>query len=358
MTARPNAQEAARGHAPGDWVMRLRIDPTAFVAPGAVVVGEVSLGARSSIWFNTVVRADTAPVTVGDDSNVQDNSVVHEDEGFPVVIGARVTVGHRSIVHGCVIEDDCLIGMGSIVLTGARIGAGSLLGAGALVLERQTIPPGSLVLGSPAKVVGEVRPPHREAIQNGTRHYVELARSYRERGFGRPLPAGMDATGLARTDPGPPGAREWEHCLALLEDTPRWVAARLAGHGADAWRSRPADGRWSALEVLGHLAETDRAVFTPRLERLLAEPSPWLENVDVARATGASGQAADALHREWSVLRAGLVARLRALRPADWARGGTHAVQGPYSIGEMVRRWADHDLAHRRQMSEALGGPR
>lgn len=360
MTARPDARGAGAApvHAPGDWIMRLRIDPTAFVAPGAVVVGEVSLAARSSVWFNTVVRGDTAPVTVGEDSNVQDNSVVHEDEGFPVVIGARVTVGHRSIVHGCVIEDDCLIGMGSIVLTGARIGAGSLLGAGALVLEHQTIPPESLVLGSPAKVVGEVRPAHREAIRNGTRHYVELARSYMERGLGRPLPPGVGATGLARTDPGPPAVREWEQCLAVLEESPRWVAARLAAHPGDAWWSRAAAGRWSALEVLGHLAETDRAVFAPRLERLLSEPAPWLEDVDVARATGASAPAADALHREWSALRAGLVARLRALRPADWARGGTHAVQGPYSIGEMVRRWVDHDLAHRRQMGEALGEPR
>jgi hypothetical protein len=248
--------------------------------------------------------------------------------------------------------------MGSIVLTGARVGAGSLLGAGALVLEHQTIPPGSLALGSPAKVVGEVGPAHREAIRNGTRHYVELARSYVERGFGRPLPGAASPTGLGRTEPGSPGPREWEQCLRVLEETPGWVAARFASHDGEAWRSRPAAGRWSAIEVFGHLAETDRAVFAPRLERLLAEPSPWLENVDMARVTGAGGAAdaaPDALQREWASLRTEMVARLRALRPADWARTGTHAVQGPYSIGEMVRRWADHDLAHRRQMGEALG---
>src|SRR5262249_5708342 len=134
------------------WTARLRLHPTAFVAPGAVVVGDVTLGARSSVWFNTVVRADSDRVEIGEDTNVQDNSTVHQDEGMPALVGARVTVGHRAIIHGCVIEDDCLIGMGATVLSGARIGKGSLIGAGALVKEGQVIPAGSLALGTPARV--------------------------------------------------------------------------------------------------------------------------------------------------------------------------------------------------------------
>ncbi len=173
-------------HEPG----RLRIDPSAFVALGAVVVGDVELGARSSVWFNTVVRGDSAPVTVGEETNLQDLCVIHEDEGLPAVIGARVTVGHRAILHGCVIEDDCLVGMGAIVLSGARIGGGSLIGAGALVREGMVVPPGSLVIGMPARVVGAVGPRHREAIRNGAEHYVALAQSYREQGFGQPAHKG------------------------------------------------------------------------------------------------------------------------------------------------------------------------
>src|SRR5439155_9776075 len=109
---RPPVTERAR-----DWPARLSLDPTAFIAPGAVVVGEVALGPRASVWFNSVVRGDSDRVEIGADSNIQDNSTVHQDEGFPALIGARVTVGHRAVVHGCVIEDDCLIGMGAIVLS-------------------------------------------------------------------------------------------------------------------------------------------------------------------------------------------------------------------------------------------------
>ena len=169
-----------------EWPMRLVIDPSAFVAPGAIVVGEVTLGARSSVWFHTVVRGDGPGITVGADTNLQDHTVVHVDEGYPAMVGNRVTVGHRAIVHGCVIEDDCLIGMGAIVLSGAHVGAGSLVGAGALVREGQRIPPGSLVLGAPARVLGPVTDAHREAIRNGAGHYVALSRSYLARGIARP----------------------------------------------------------------------------------------------------------------------------------------------------------------------------
>jgi len=171
---------------PGAWESRVRIDASVFLAEGAVVVGEVTIGPGASVWFNTVVRGDTAPVTIGAGTNLQDLTMVHVDEGEPAVVGARVTVGHRAIIHGCRIEDDVLVGMGAIVLSGARIGTGSLIGAGALVREGQVIPPGSLVLGAPARVVGPVTAAHRAAIERGAAHYQALARSYLERGYGRP----------------------------------------------------------------------------------------------------------------------------------------------------------------------------
>ena len=167
---------------------RLIVDPSVFLAPGAVVCGAVQIGAHSSVWFHTVLRGDTDAITIGAHSNVQDLTIVHVDAGCPTIVGDRVTIGHRAIIHGCVIEDDCLIGMGAIVLSGARIGAGSLIGAGALVRERQVIPAGSLVLGAPGRVAGEVQPAHREAIERGAAHYAELARDYLAQGVGQPIP--------------------------------------------------------------------------------------------------------------------------------------------------------------------------
>jgi carbonic anhydrase/acetyltransferase-like protein (isoleucine patch superfamily) len=168
---------------------RLSIDPSVFLAPGAMVLGDVRIGAHSSVWFHTVMRGDTDRIEIGAHTNVQDLTMVHVDEGCPTIVGDRVTIGHRAIIHGCVIEDDCLIGMGAIVLSGARIGAGSLIGAGALVRERQVIPPGSLVLGAPGRVTSEVQPQHREAIARGAAHYAELALDYLAQGFGQPIPA-------------------------------------------------------------------------------------------------------------------------------------------------------------------------
>jgi carbonic anhydrase/acetyltransferase-like protein (isoleucine patch superfamily) len=177
-----------------DFPLAVRIDPTAFVAPGAVVVGEVTLGARSSVWFGAVLRGDMDAIVLGEDSNIQDNSVVHVDAGVPVAIGRRVVIGHRAVVHGSTVEDDCLIGMGAILLNRSRIGAGSLVAAGALVSEDRVIPPGSLVVGVPGKVVGSVTPEMTIAIARGAEHYVALARTYRERGMACVLTA---AGGLA-----------------------------------------------------------------------------------------------------------------------------------------------------------------
>lgn len=159
---------------------RLEIDATAFVAPGAVLVGAVRLGRECSVWFNATLRGDLAPIEIGAGSNVQDGCVVHVDRGMPAQIGERVTLGHGAIVHGAVIEDDVLVAMRAVVLSGCRVGRDCLIGAGAVVPEETTIPPGSLVLGIPGRVVRPLRPEEIERIHKNAASYVDLARAYRE----------------------------------------------------------------------------------------------------------------------------------------------------------------------------------
>ncbi len=136
--------------------MEPEIDPTAWVAPGAQVMGRVMLGAGASVWFGAVLRGDNEPITVGAGTNIQENSVLHTDWGFPLTIGANCTVGHRAMLHGCVIGEGTLIGMGAIVLNGAVIGRGCLIGAGSLITEGKVIPDRSLVMGAPGRVVREL----------------------------------------------------------------------------------------------------------------------------------------------------------------------------------------------------------
>lgn len=128
------------------------IDPAAFVAPTAVVVGKVTMGPRASLWYGAIARADAEVIEIGADSNVQDGSTLHSDPGFPLVVGRGVTVGHGVVLHGCRVDDDVLVGMGSTVLNGAHIGSGSIIAAGAVVMQGADIPPNSLVAGVPAKV--------------------------------------------------------------------------------------------------------------------------------------------------------------------------------------------------------------
>ena len=154
------------------------IDPTAFIAPGARVVGDVTLGRESSVWYNAVVRGDMAPVRIGEQTNIQDLSVLHVDENIPCSVGSRVGVGHRAILHGCMVEDECLIGMGSILLNGVRVGTGSVVGAGALLPEGMVVPPGSVVLGVPARIVRKVDDVLRERIRITWQHYIEQARDH------------------------------------------------------------------------------------------------------------------------------------------------------------------------------------
>lgn len=159
------------------------VHPTAFIHPHATVLGNVTLGARASVWPQAVLRADTDRIEVGDDSNVQDGSVLHCDPGVPCVVGRRVTIGHRAIVHGTVVEDDCLIGMGAILLNHCTVGRGSIIAAGAVCPEGMTIPPNSLVMGAPAKVVRETTPDLRARIQRGADAYIALAERHRDGEF-------------------------------------------------------------------------------------------------------------------------------------------------------------------------------
>ena len=154
---------------------------SAYIDPSAQVIGDVSLGERSSIWPNAVVRGDVNAIIIGEDTNIQDGSVLHGDEGIPpLFIGNRVTVGHMVMLHGCHIEDDCLIGIGAIILNNARIGAGSVIAAGALVPEGMAIPAGSMAMGVPAKVRREVSAEERERFRSGAQHYVELAQEFKQ----------------------------------------------------------------------------------------------------------------------------------------------------------------------------------
>lgn len=160
------------------------VDPEAFVAPTAVLLGRVRVGARSSIWYASVLRGDDDWIEVGCDCNVQDGSVLHADEGLPAVLGDRVSLGHRAIVHGARVADDVLIGMNATVLNGAQIGSGSLIAAGAVVRPGMEIPPGSLVTGVPATIRRPVNDRERAMIAHTTRSYV--ARIPRHRAVGSP----------------------------------------------------------------------------------------------------------------------------------------------------------------------------
>jgi len=151
---------------------------SAWAAPSADLVGDVRLGERSSVWFGAVIRADNTPIIVGEESNIQDGSVCHSDAGFPLTIGARVTIGHQAILHGCTIADDCLIGMGARILNAAVIAPECIVGAGALVAEGKTYPSGSLIVGSPARVVREITDAERGLLRASAAHYAEKAARY------------------------------------------------------------------------------------------------------------------------------------------------------------------------------------
>ena len=157
-----------------------QIDPDAWVAPDANVIGNVILGPKSSVWFGATLRGDNEPITVGTGTNVQENSVFHTDMGFPLTIGRDCTIGHKAMLHGCTIGDETLIGMGATVLNGARIGRNCLIGAGALVTEGKEIPDGSLVMGAPGKIVRQLEDQAIAMLRASALHYQERARHFRD----------------------------------------------------------------------------------------------------------------------------------------------------------------------------------
>ena len=156
-----------------------QVDSTAWIADSAQVMGHVTLGPDASVWFGCVLRGDTESMTIGEGSNIQDLTVMHADHGLPLTIGKHVTVGHKVMLHGCTIGDESLIGIGAIVRNGARIGKNCLVGAGSLVTEGKEFPDGSMIMGTPAKVVRELTPEQIEGLRLSAQHYIDNARMFR-----------------------------------------------------------------------------------------------------------------------------------------------------------------------------------
>ncbi len=157
-----------------------KVDAAAFIAPNATIVGRVELGRDASVWFNSVIRGDNDLISIGDESNIQDGCVVHTDEGIPLHVGARVTVGHMAMLHGCTIEEECLIGIGAVLLNRSRIARHCIVGAKALVTEGKTFPERSLIIGSPAKAIRTLTDQEIADIREASAHYVRNARRFAE----------------------------------------------------------------------------------------------------------------------------------------------------------------------------------
>ena len=155
------------------------IHESAWIADSAQVMGAVSLHANTSVWFNAVIRGDTETITIGEGSNIQDLAVIHADNGLPVVVGKHVTVGHQVMLHGCTIGDESLIGIAAVVLNGARIGKNCVVGAGSVVTEGKEFPDGSMIMGTPAKVVRELTPEQIEGLRMSAKHYTQNAMRFK-----------------------------------------------------------------------------------------------------------------------------------------------------------------------------------
>ncbi len=156
-----------------------QIAPSAWVAENAQVMGSVTMGANASVWFGATARGDTETITIGEGSNIQDGSVLHADYGQPLTVGKNVTVGHMVMLHGCTIGDESLIGIGAVVLNGAKIGKNCLVGAGSLVTEGKEFPDGSMIMGTPAKVVRQLTPEQIQGLRESAKHYIENAHRYK-----------------------------------------------------------------------------------------------------------------------------------------------------------------------------------
>jgi carbonic anhydrase/acetyltransferase-like protein (isoleucine patch superfamily) len=156
-----------------------QIAESAYIAPTATVIGQVTIGPEASVWWGAVIRGDVDRITIGSGTNVQDGTIIHCDQGIPTTIGREVTIGHGCVIHGCTIGDHCLIGMGSTILNGARLGENCLVGAGSLITEGKEFPPGSVIMGRPARLVREVGEPELAMIRRGADNYRRNAQRYR-----------------------------------------------------------------------------------------------------------------------------------------------------------------------------------
>lgn len=156
------------------------VHPDAWIAPGAVLAGDVTVGAESGVWYTCVIRSEFAPIVVGSRTNVQDGTVIHADPGFPATIGDGVTIGHRAVVHGCTVENDVLVGMGAVLMNGVHVGSGSLIAAGAVLTQGTVVPPGSLVAGVPGKVRRELTEQELDSIPLSAAAYVHLLGQHRD----------------------------------------------------------------------------------------------------------------------------------------------------------------------------------
>ncbi len=156
------------------------IGKNVFIAPTAVVIGDVKIGDNASIWYGVVLRGDMASISIGRDTNIQDNCTVHTDSNFPAVIGERVSVGHNAVIHGCTVEDDALVAIGAVVLNGARVGKGSVVASGSVVREGQQVAPRSLMAGVPAKFKKELTQEEAETYSQPMKNYLELAKAHME----------------------------------------------------------------------------------------------------------------------------------------------------------------------------------
>lgn len=156
-----------------------QIDSSVYIAPDAVIIGDVEIGKGSSVWFGTIIRGDTEKIKIGEYTNLQDYTILHADKGFILEIGSYVSIGHRAIVHGCKVRDNVMIGMGAIILNGAVISENSIIAAGSVVKENFFVPPNSLVAGVPAEIKRELTEKDREMIKAASFHYYELAKIYK-----------------------------------------------------------------------------------------------------------------------------------------------------------------------------------
>ena len=159
--------------------MEPKMDASVFVADGAKIVGDVTIGKNCGVWYNAVIRGDDEPIVIGDNTNVQDNATLHTGVGFPLHVGNNVSIGHNAIVHGCDVGNDTLIGMGAIIMNGAKVGKNCVIGAGAVVTEGKDIPDGSLCMGIPAKVIREVTESDIAHTLKNANHYVSLANEHK-----------------------------------------------------------------------------------------------------------------------------------------------------------------------------------